>query len=844
MNRSKPPPPPPTSQPPVLLDITVTPLRFPADARAGDVVASVLVETRDVPFTGTLALGGLDAAFFGVADRWLMLTQQVPPGQYYVTIIAEQGNEALHAPQVLTAIGAVEPGPEPEPEPPPTSADNTMTLLNVSGAVVVDYPLQFGRAFVQGEIANYAEIVLDGEPLATQCDVKNRWGDGSVKFAVIAAVVPSLLPGVSSIVQFVNTASSNNAPSNLSSVPSYDARIVLNSSANGGTAYASARNMLEAGAYSLWTSGPIAQTYVCCDRTAARIYDMGWSSHRAFHPWFVVTVWPTLGKVYTRFVGEIGNTEAMEAQSYTLDLTVGEEWIYTQHNIAHLPGSRWSRAFWHGDEPEPKVNLYHNIAYLAQTGLVPNYDPAVVIPASTSETKYTNWLSISHAIGAAGFWQPAMGTTGGRLDIGLNPSWNVSALMSGDWRDREVMLGQTELANWWRRIIREGDPAKANLGRTIHCHTRGSYWFLDDRGSPTVEDDVVIIDPGVANGWQSDVAHHPDPFSLPYIMTGCPYWLDSLEMWHGANSLLTQPAYRNYNHMTTIGDYQVRSMAWIYRTMVNAAALLPDADALKPVFSLMVDEAVAYDEGVRGINTTEFSGNVMHAYGASGLGTTGDGWHGFGPPPCRWWSGAGEYYATDPAYYNTDITWGAAAHWMNNFVIAALGRGRELGFPVDALVAWVAPNVIGQFGTVGYPPQLASQYNVPDTRKVSGTSLRDMRRVFDDGEPGEGSRNVPTPFEEGITGAWFVAWEEALTGWSAQKQSGILDGAIEMVYWGQSESYYNKARCALSFVTDQPGGEEAWARCEETIAAKTAESGYGIDWSSDPTWAVVARHAT
>jgi len=103
---------------------------------------------------------------------------------------------------------------------------------------------------------------------------------------------------------------------------------------------------------------------------------------------------------------------------------------------------------------------------------------------------------------------------------------------------------------------------------------------------------------------------------------------------------------------------------------------------------------------------------------------------------------------------------------------------------------------------------------------------------------------VPTPFEEGITGAWFVAWEEALTGWSAQKQSGILDGAIEMVYWGQSESYYNKARCALSFVTDQPGGEEAWARCEETIAAKTAESGYGIDWSSDPTWAVVARHAT
>ena len=88
MNRSKPPPPPPSSPPPVLLDITVTPLRFPADARAGDVVASVLVETRDVPFSGTLALGGLDADLFGVADGLLMLTTEVPPGQYYITVIA------------------------------------------------------------------------------------------------------------------------------------------------------------------------------------------------------------------------------------------------------------------------------------------------------------------------------------------------------------------------------------------------------------------------------------------------------------------------------------------------------------------------------------------------------------------------------------------------------------------------------------------------------------------------------------------------------------------------------------------------------------------------------------
>ena len=39
---------------------------------------------------------------------------------------------------------------------------------------------------------------------------------------------------------------------------------------------------------------------------------------------------------------------------------------------------------------------------------------------------------------------------------------------------------------------------------------------------------------------------------------------------------------------------------------------------------------------------------------------------------------------------------------------------------------------------------------------------------------------------------------------------------------------------------DQPDGEEAWINCEDTIAAKTLESGIEIQWTDDPTWAVVA----
>ena len=178
MKRSKPPPPPSGASAPKLLDIEISPVLFEASLPAGSVIASVLVETAGEGFHGTLALTGPDADKFAVADGLLWLTADVPPGNYEITVVAEQGTESLYSPQVLTAVGpdnVPEPGPEPEPEPPPSgNPDNTMTLTNVSKQAVVDYPLQFGRAFVESEIPNYAEIVIDGGLVPTQCDVKNR----------------------------------------------------------------------------------------------------------------------------------------------------------------------------------------------------------------------------------------------------------------------------------------------------------------------------------------------------------------------------------------------------------------------------------------------------------------------------------------------------------------------------------------------------------------------------------------------------------------------------------------------------------------------------------------------
>ena len=89
---------------------------------------------------------------------------------------------------------------------------NTMSVANKSGTVQTNYPLQFGRPFMRGEIANYPKILIDGTPATTQADVKNRHPDGSVKFAVLSVVVPTLPSSGSVALTFTDQATGNNTP--------------------------------------------------------------------------------------------------------------------------------------------------------------------------------------------------------------------------------------------------------------------------------------------------------------------------------------------------------------------------------------------------------------------------------------------------------------------------------------------------------------------------------------------------------------------------------------------------------------------------------------------------------
>lgn len=70
-------------------------------------------------------------------------------------------------------------------------------------------PVTISRVFREGEIPEFAQAVANGEPLATQCDVKTRWPDGSLQQAILSFWL-TLGNRQRVKVQFVNQGSGNN----------------------------------------------------------------------------------------------------------------------------------------------------------------------------------------------------------------------------------------------------------------------------------------------------------------------------------------------------------------------------------------------------------------------------------------------------------------------------------------------------------------------------------------------------------------------------------------------------------------------------------------------------------
>lgn len=694
---------------------------------------------------------------------------------------------------------------------------NTFSIKEEAGVTTQNYPIQIGRMFIAGEITNYPQIVISGSGITTQADVKSRWSDSSVKHAILTFYVPTLSANNTVFCSFQNQISGNNSgyatkTQMLSAGYNFDAWMVLTS---GTDVSASARSMVNADKFSYWTSGSISTSIIVADHTSARSYDMGWDPYLSFRPIFHITFWPQIAKVQVRYIGEIANSEKLQNLGYSLRLSTGDTTtsaVYSKSAFLQQALTRWTKKYWIGNQP-PEVSFNHNLAYLTESKAVFNWDTTKTISESKMSSEYTSWTGSSRDLFDRGLWSKDQGDPGSRPDIAPIPAWYIRWLYTGDVRMQRISLGQGELACAWPIHLRECNTSKNiqgstnGLGKVISIRNRPTIITSDLRYEYTVTNDKAIFVSATpsnqtsTSGWNPDMAHMPDTNSVLYLLTGEFWHLEELYFWSSWAAGTPNGAAYDYSYGRGptgaeggISDSnQIRGNAWSFRNRVHAAFYSPDSFIEKTYFSTLIDDALAGWEAKFALSGTQYTGNTMYTWAlAKYLGVSAV------PPMFTWGRGSTEF---SQAGYGIEIsaTYEAISQFEQSFMMVALGRGKELGYPTSAVINHISKHYIGAITDASYNPYLLNFGRIPTT-KVSDQH-------------------------------YFSTWAELKTGWqtSIQATSAFtptdLDGSYSVI-----------ALAATAFISG-PNSADAWAFMNSKLLS-------GSTMNDTPTWALVNREAT
>jgi hypothetical protein len=766
-----------------------------------------------------------------------------------------------------------------------TAVANSITVTNVSGAPIANYPFQFGRPFLDGAIANAPQVLVNGSAVTTQADVKNRYPDGSAEYAVIAVVIPTIPASGSLTLSFQNQVTPNNTPLTLAQMLGLNyalTALVSFETPSGVTEIASARQMLSNGDYQLWTSGPVAQTIMLGDDSAAGKYDIGFGDgYRPLRPRFYVTFWPATRQVSIRLVVENDMTAEVEDVAYTATVRIGPtpaglagpvapsysldlSGLQATNPKQHWALTAWTKSFWLGGTPNPEINIDNNLGYLASTRFIPNYDASITVPENQIEAEYALWTGRPHDLydgtWDGGLWQSAIGTAGARPEIAPYPQWSVMWMYTGDWRLRQMALGMADLAGAFPSQLRESVPGKrlsradpagsgTGLGHTVSITDRKSLVTEQlDYSYTTAADAATFVGPvnELIDGapWSFDGAHQPSPFYPQYLLTGDPWYLQEMYLWAG----FTAARYNGADPYDAAGrgptgaeggiDDELRGAGWVLRNRAETAFIAPDADPEKAYFTYLTNDALSRWEGSLGISGTAYDGQPVKIWGAA----TGDFYTGNGGPegnkvpPLGNLESAGLPNGSDGTV-QVNIRGGTFAAdvgsytspWMEWYVQYAFGRAEELGFAADALRAHIGTYLSGMINNSGYP-DLIGMYQIPvEMNCANGSACTAPPGGFYATWPALVAA-IPVPF---LTGA----------GWNPAGNGGAGDLAQYFAanLFDDGRPIYAMGGLAMMVDHGDAGAAQAWSWFLPNVYQPVTAGG-SLQW--DPKWAIVPRADT
>jgi hypothetical protein len=570
-----------------------------------------------------------------------------------------------------------------------------------SGAAAI--PVTFGQVFAPGDLKRgetLAGRLSDGRTVPLQVDVKATHADGSVRHAVLSALLPGGgKPGSQSLALVKDK---NKAPAADPAAQSpralLDAGFTAVASASiGGQTWTASADQLLRQKPTVWLNGPLVTEWV----VSAPLRNEKGVEHPRLSARFAVRWYPALGKARVDVAMENAWAFQQQPRNETYDARIvikGQE-VYAKNGLTHYNQARWRKTFWYGEVPA--THIRHDTAYLIASRALPNYDRSVHVPAKALADLGAGWKGPKTEPMGAGMAMPYMPTTGGRDDIGLLPGWAVLYLLSMDPRAKTATLGTADLAGSWSVHYRDRGTGKpASLIDYPYMSLIGTAGDAKNPKTGKSELFPPCAKDACTNPNAEDISHQPGFAYLPYLVTGDVYYLEELEFWAMYDTFRANPAYRE-NVKGLLKPEQMRGQAWGLRTLGEAAYIVPDADPLKSHFRRILASNLDW------YNTTYTSNS-----GATKLGFVSNG------------------YAM--AYKN-----GAGlAPWQDDFFTATVGHLADLGFPEAArLLTWKAAFPIARMTAPGACWIDAAMYEMIVRDTGTGPFYPSMAQVFKASRP-------------------------------------------------------------------------------------------------------------
>jgi hypothetical protein len=621
-----------------------------------------------------------------------------------------------------------------------------------TGAAQANVPVTFGQVFAAGDMKKSDVLVgkLDGATVPLQVDVKATHADGSVRHAIISAIVPKLAAGATGTMT-INTGGTLVNEGTKSPADLLGTGFTASTSATiAGVKYsASTDQLLKAGVKATWLAGAVANEW----HVSAPLTTAAGAAHPHLTARFAIRYYTAVKKA--RVDVTIENAWAYEPGpqnfTYDADVTVGGKSVYSKADLTHYHHARWRKVFWYGDAPA--VNVQSNVPYLISSKAVPNYDQKPGVADSLLASYVAGGSVEPMGIGPATAYMP---TTGAHTDIGILPSWGAAYVLSMDRRARDATMaagdGAGSFSVHYRDRVTDRPVALAD-------HPR-----MTILGRPS--DAGADAFPGCgdcATPYTADTAHQPSFAYLPYLVTGDYFYLEEMQFWGMWDAFNDNPGYRGAEK-GLLQPGQVRGQAWSLRTLAEAAYITPDADALKDDFTKIVDNNFDWYNATYTVGGANKLGVITNGYAFSYQGET------------------------------------ALAPWQDDHFTSAVGHAVELGFTkAEPLLKWKAQFQIGRMLAPGFCWIDAASYNVKLRDTNASPVYETMAEVYKNSAPDNlRALGCNTPAQ--------LALRRNAGEFASSVLNDIPGNATS------ATGYVSNFQPALAFAVDSgyPGGPEAW----------------------------------